>query len=237
MMDYRDVIIHPISDHLTYITGCDSCGAIGMKDADVLQVPEEVVGMVTARVALLEVLTLGAQVVGVTVPISCEPEPTGNKILSGVHACLRTFNLEVPVLTSMEKNMKTTMTALGVVVNGICKNLKMSPFEAGDEIYVVGRPAVGQEVMDYAHELLNVQAVEKLLASESVKEILPVGSQGIEGELSKMFSQRSCGFALEKDLKVDVKKSCGPSSVAIVVAKDGKGLDFDIPLNRIGSVV
>ena len=237
MKHYRDVIVHPISDDLSFITGCDSCGAIGLKSSDVLQVPENIVGIVTTRVAVLEVMTLGAKVIGVTVPIANEPEPTGNLILQGVHTCLKEFELDIPVLTSMEKNMKTEMTAVGVVVNGLVEDVKMHAFESGDIIYVVGRPSVGEEVLTYAKQLLNVKSVKSLLASNDVKEILPVGSQGILGELNKMFEYHGRAYELIKDGALDVSKSCGPSSVAIVIAKADCTLELDIPVHKLGVIV
>lgn len=237
MKSYRDVIVHPISDKLNFVTGCDSCGAIGMKANDVLQVPEEIVGMITTRVAVLEVMTLGAEVVGVTVPISCEPEPTGNLLLQGVHNCLESFKLDVPVLTSMEKNMTTDMTAVGVVVNGIVQKVRMGGFKSGDEVFVVGRPSVGSEVLEFAQLLLNAEAVGMLLKNNQVKEILPVGSQGILGELSKMFMHHHTAYRVFDDVALDLEKSCGPSSVAIVVVEAGASIELDIPSYKIGCVI
>jgi len=132
-MNYRDVITHKIDQNNTLLTACDSCGGIGQKQGDVLNVDPYIVGFITARVAILEVLTLGGRVVGVTVPIANEPEPTGMRILEGVKACLKKFEITAPTLMSMEKNMISTMTAAGVVVNGLTDTLRMASFESGED--------------------------------------------------------------------------------------------------------
>lgn len=237
MMNYRDAIFRQLSANQKLVTGCDSCGAIGLKGNDILEVPPEVVGLITARVAILEVLTLGAGIVGVSVPISNEPDTTGIRLLNGVKECLDDFNIDTPVLTSMEKNMKTSMTAMGVVVNGIADELKLNKFEYGDEIYVFGRPSVGHEVLEHADELLNARTVMELIGMDQVKEILPVGSKGILKELNSMFEYHGTKYEMTLDPELDIHKSCGPASVAIVVAKKNTRFDVNIPKIRIGVVL
>lgn len=235
-MTYRDVITHHLPSGDILVTSCDSCGGIGMKEHDVLQVEPEIVGAVTARVALLEVITLGAQIIGVTVPISNEPESTGNRVLDGVKTCMEHFGIEAPILTSMEKNMPTTMTAVGIVVSGITSELKSADIEDGDEVYVVGRPSVGQEVIDYHDEILSSDSVMKILSNFGVKEVLPVGSMGIKDELSALLMHHNAEFMYIHDVQVDVNKSCGPSTAAIVVVSRGTEIKSELPVVKIGDV-
>lgn len=237
MMTYRDVILTQLQNDQILVTGCDSCGGIGLKRDDTLEAPPEVVGAITARVALLEVLSLGASVVSVAVPIANEPDATGRRLLKGVKSCLDEFGLRVPVLTSMEKNMPTSMTALGVVVNGLAKTIKRSPFHRGDAVYVIGRPSVGPEVIDHSDKLLKASTIKRLLEMNFVREILPVGSKGVMGELNDMFVSRDESYQLIEGVELDMEKSCGPSSVAIVVVEKDLLLDFDIPTVLIGHVV
>ena len=236
-MTYRDVTITKLQSNQVLVTGCDSCGGIGLKENDTLQAPPEIVGAITARVALLEVMSLGASVVSVAVPISNEPDETGRRLLNGVKSCLKDFDLSVPVLTSMEKNMTTRMTALGVVVNGLAERIKRSSFYQGDKIYVLGRPSVGQEVIEHSDQLLNSRSLRALMDVDGVREILPVGSRGILGELDDMFIDRNKKYKLVDGVNLDMKKSCGPSSVAIVVVDKNIGIDLDIPSVVIGEVI
>lgn len=237
MMKHRDAIIMPLSSSQVLITGCDSCGAVGLKENDVLEVPPEIVGRITARVAIMEVLTLGANIVGVIVPISNEPDMTGEKLLNGVKRCLDDFGIDTPILTSMEKNMETSMTAMGVVVNGMASHVKLGAFESGDEIYVVGRPSVGQEVLEHADELLDARTVMSLIGMDAVKEILPVGSKGVLNELNGMFESREMSFRMDHDVELDIHKSCGPASAAIIVIRNNTDFDVKIPKARIGAVL
>ena len=236
-MKYRDVICNQLTPDLILVTGCDSCGGIGLKENDVLSVSSELVGRITARVAVLEVLSLGAKIVGVTVPISNEPSPTGEGLLSGVKTCLDDFGIDVPILTSMEKNMQSSMTAMGVVVNGVAHSIKVGDFAPEDEIHIFGRPSVGGEVLEHAGDLLNAKTIMDLLVMDQVKEILPVGSQGIEKELKGMFESHGKAYGLMEGLDIDLEKSCGPASAAIVIAKKGSKFDVNIPQILIGTVL
>jgi len=236
-MKYRDVITYPLNENHLMVTGCDSCGSIGNKVSDTISVDASVVGYVTARVALLEVLTLGAHVVGVTVPISNEPEPTGRQVLEGVKRCMEDFEVEAPVLTSMEKNMETSMTAVGVVVNGIAKSLKQGGACCGDQIFVIGRPSVGEDVIKYGDELLNAESVKSLLKYNGVKELLPVGSKGIGYELRQMMLAHGCEYEIVEEHGLDLDKSCGPSSAAIVIVSGDKSIALNIPVRHIGMVL
>lgn len=239
-MKYRDVITHNIENGHILVTGCDSCGGIGQKSQDVLNADPFIVGFITARVALLEVLTLGANIVGVTVPISCEPTPTGERILDGVKACLGNFRIECPVLMSMEKNMETHMTAAGVVATGVTQALRLGKINSNDQIFVVGRPSVGQEVLDYENELFNVSSLKTLMDNSGVKELLPVGSTGVLRELECMMQEKNKIYELlspEKINSLDLNKSCGPSSAVIVIAQNDVKLDLDVPVVKIGKIL
>lgn len=59
------------------MVSCDSCGGIGEKELDILKVPHRLVGQLTARVALMEIICTGADPKIMTVAISAESEPTG----------------------------------------------------------------------------------------------------------------------------------------------------------------
>ena len=126
---------------------------------------------------------------------------------------------------------------MGVVVNGIAGRMKLEKFESGDEIYVFGRPSVGHEILEYADELLDAGTVMKLIDAERVKEILPVGSKGILKELNSMFESHGMDYNMIPDSVLDIHKSCGPASVAIVVAKKKTNFDVNIPKTLIGTVL
>lgn len=79
------------------------------------------VGFYTCRVAVMEVLCTGADVIAVSATIACELYPYGEKIINGVRECLSEIDIDTSILIgSTEENMRTSMTAIGVTVTGMC---------------------------------------------------------------------------------------------------------------------
>ncbi|MBV1822090.1 hypothetical protein KUA25_29170, partial [Bacteroidales bacterium MSK.15.36] len=62
----RDLTLIKLTEDKNLIVACDSCGGIGNKLEDTLKVPAFIVGKFTARVALMEVLCTGAEIVSIT---------------------------------------------------------------------------------------------------------------------------------------------------------------------------
>ena len=75
---YRDLIIIYEKDR-AYVISCDSLGAIGSKEHDVVKVDEEIVGRTTIKVALAEALCLGAKPLVIADTLAVEMKPTGEK--------------------------------------------------------------------------------------------------------------------------------------------------------------
>ncbi len=236
MLIYRDCVLIEHVPGTIWVTACDSCGSIGEKSADAFQVPSEVVGFITARVAILEVLAMGAQVISAAVPIANESDPTADKLLRGVRNCFESFGLDIPMIISTEKNMPTQMTAMGIAVNGVAPHVRAGGYETGDKIYVIGRPSVGQEVITFEKELVDADSVYRMLSLDAVREVLPVGSRGILAELEDMMAAWSAEYRIQEGHGIDLEKSCGPASVAIVIAQKDLSLELDIPVVCIGSV-
>lgn len=236
-LERRDTIAVESGSQLILVA-CDSCGSIGEKDNDTLKAPFEVVGGVTVRVPLFEILTIGAKPISVSVTISNEPEKTGERILNGIRKeLMNSLGFIPPLVVSTEKNMPTTMTALGITVVGVCDNSDVlicdNPFDHYG--FVVGRPSVGGEVLEFRDEIFGKEQLDMLLGMEEVLEIIPCGSSGIYGELDTVLSHLKSRSICEGDQDIDVIKiqqlldefstdsryikSCGPSTAAIVIAK------------------
>lgn len=219
------------------LISCDSCGGIGEKENDILKAPLEIVGGVTVRVPLLEILTLGAKPISVSVTISNEPEATGERILNGIKdELMNSLGYIPPLVVSTEKNMPTSMTALGITVVGVIDDIDIriseNPFYYYG--YVIGRPSVGSEVLEFKDEIFGKNQLNRLLKMEEVLEIIPCGSSGIYGELDAMLSHlkdriKSESTGQPEDLKIRLlldelsknqiyTKSCGPSTAALVIA-------------------
>lgn len=238
----RDVEVVFLKENLCLVAACDSCGAIGSKELDVVNVPAHVTGRFTTRVALLEVIACGAIPQLITVAISNEPDPTGSHILEGVRAELLLAGLgALPLAMSTEKNIPTSQTGLGISVVGSCdaNDLRLGKTEPGDYIYGLGKPKMGSEVRDPGdQEIIQVKHVSALLKEKTIHDVIPVGSGGIQHEcdLLQLTVQGRVEFA--PDCPVPITKSAGPSTVIMFSTKDkieDLGLELP-PLYLIGQI-
>lgn len=216
MITRRDLTIVSMGVQNIVIT-CDSCGAAGSKDGDILKLPPRYVGKFTARVALTEVLCSGAVPITITNGVACEMQPTGAEIIAGIRAELQNAGITDIVLTgSTEENFPTSMTALAVTVIGVAKEggLKFDRAVPGDKLILFGRPAFGAEVDLESTGLYH--RIRQLLTLPGVKEIVPVGSKGITYEAEVLAKLNNTAFTLH-DTGIDYNKSAGPVTCLLVL--------------------
>jgi len=236
----RDVEVSVLDNDFCLIAACDSCGAIGDKKLDQLNAPPSMVGRLTARVVLLEVLCTGALPKIMTVAICAEPDPTGQKILEGVHSELAAFNLaDLPLAISTEKNFETCQTGLGIGLTGTCKTkeLKIATSQPGDRVYCLGLPRVGKEVLDTKDtERVDAGTIDLLLKQPDIHDILPVGSRGIRAEATQLAKSTNTVFKADPDPVPDLAKSAGPSTCIIFTspAEQDKTRFGNLPLFKVG---
>ncbi len=215
----RDVEIAMLTDGQCLVAACDSCGAIGDKEFDIVKVTPHLVGRFTVRVALLEVLAAGAVPQIVTVAVSNELYPTGDGILAGVKDELKSAGIEsLPAAISTEKNMPTRQTGLGISIVGICRReeVRIATSLSGDNVYCLGLPKVGPEVQNPDdEEIVQGKHVLSLLKINGIHDIVPVGSQGIRREADMLAENSGCDFIPDGSTPVDWDKSAGPSTCLI----------------------
>ncbi len=236
----RDVEVVSLNETQYLVAACDSCGAIGMKELDAVKVTWSITGRSTARVALLEVLSIGAIPQMLTVAISNEPKPAGEEILEGVREELKVMDLaSLPIAISTEKNIHTQQTGLGITVVGLCEKakLRIGQSNIGDGVFCMGLPKVGFEVLGPDDpEIIQGDHVMKLLRYRAVHDIIPVGSQGIRGEAEAIAATVGARFIQEPQCQLNLHKSAGPSTCAIFMAPEAIQLtDFGtIPIYKVG---
>lgn len=215
----RDVEVVPLEGGKLMVAACDSCGAVGSKELDVVKVPPYIVGRFTARVALLEVLAAGARPVLLTVASASDPYPTTEGILLGVREELQALDLaETQLAITSEKNIPTRQTGLGITAVGVCakKELRIALSGPGDDLYCLGIPKIGSEVAAHDDpEIVQGKHILALLASPEVHDIIPVGSRGILKEAESLALQAGCCFVQENSPPVSLEKSAGPSTCLI----------------------
>jgi hypothetical protein len=213
----RDLTIVPVTEQNCLVIACDSCGAIGLKDGDLLKVPPRYTAKFTARVALTEVMCSGAVPVSITNGVVCEMNPTGEAMILGIQEELKSAGIPDIVLTgSTEENFTTSMTAVAITVIGIAKesDLKFKPAAIGDKIILLGSPKVGAEV-DLESTGFYTE-ITWLLSLPEVKEIVPVGSKGIAYESETLAFLNGMVFKPYKT-EIDYFKSAGPATCLLVL--------------------
>lgn len=239
---YRDVDIIPLSQEKILVLACDSCGAIGEKELDVVKASPYLVGKSTARVVIMEVLSAGADIVAMTAAICNEGEPTGQGILEGIRDELKEAGIgEIPLTISTEKNMITKQTGLGLTAIGTCERetLRIGQSKMGDYAYAVGIPKVGNEVLEDKGEIADCGTLKQILQIPGVGDIIPVGSQGIAGECRKLV--QFLGGHLEKNisLDIDLEGSAGPCTSILFTSPQKINMQgrVDAPYLYIGKII
>lgn len=223
----RDVQIIALDPKRVMVVSCDSAGGVGSKPLDRVRVSPFAVGKFTARVALMEILSTGAEPVCVASALAVEPKPTGNQILLGVRAEMRHALLRptVPIVNSSEKNFEVKTTGVGVMAVGIAlrKRLRVGRCEAGDDILAIGLPHVGAEVLRGEQNgiITNSRDVRRFLRTNMVHELIPAGSRGILHEAQVLAADSQLSLKRERGLKLDVMKSAGPATAIVSACKRG----------------
>lgn len=236
----RDLSIIKIDEKKSIIIACDSCGSIGVKPMDELNVQPWIVGKFAARVPLMEVLCTGAEVISVMDSLCNEMEPTGNEIIRGIKAELAEAGVDSVIVNgSTEENFKTAMTAVGVTVTGIANvaSLKVNNIRTEADIVCVGLPKVGGEItLPEDGDLIDYKTIKTLLALPDVYEIVPVGSKGIAYEVQALAENNGMSSELFSYSFPDLYKSGGPATCAIMAIKKG-ALDKLTSLNKPMAIV
>jgi hypothetical protein len=229
----RDLSITELPGGYALVVACDSSGSIGEKASDKLVVSAAIAGAFIARVALLEVMAIGAEVVGVMDAVSCEMEPTGRHVIAGIHSEMVLAGVPGDLLNgSTEENFETSMTAIGVSVIGLARlpELKIQPTKPGDKLVLYGVPLVGLDVLREGANMVKYDDVRALLRDNSVREMVPVGSGGILREANILAGLNGLEFIPGK-CAVNMLASAGPASCLIAAVDpqrtpDGRSVEI-----------
>lgn len=239
---FRDLTLIKLDDKKILVISCDSSGGIGEKKEDILKASGDIVGYFTARVALAEILALGAKPITLVDTLSVEMDDTGKKILQGVKKSLLEIGLDenIVVTGSTEENFPTVQTGIGVTAIGVIEKdeFRKTRAEKGAIILLAGIPLVGQGVLDNQDKVISLKDILTLKENPNVLEILPVGSKGVLYEMKLMSQDGDLGFVLKENVKIDLNRSAGPSSCALLAVRE-EGIkdiknNINIPINIIG---
>lgn len=220
----RDVEVVDTGAGVSLVIACDSCGSVGSKELDSITAAPEIVGRLTTRTVLMEIVSVGALPVALTVAISAEPHPTGDAILRGVREELRKSGLSgVKLAVSTEKNFTTRQTGLGIGATGTCntEELKVSQSQPTDKVFCLGMPKVGDELIgSESIDSIHSGTLLQLRRHPGIHDILPVGSRGIRVEAELLAQQSSTTFIPSSGCTLDLEKSAGPSTCVLFTSQE-----------------
>ncbi|QIB26795.1 AIR synthase related protein [Caloranaerobacter azorensis] len=238
---FRDLTFVEINDEQLLVIACDSSGAIGSKENDIVKVSPDILGYFTTNVALCEILSVGGDPFVIVNTLSVEMNDTGSKIIEGIKRAIEPIpNKDIIITGSTEENFPVIQTGMGITVIGIIntKDWVMPMTKKGAIAVVVGLPKIGEEVIaDNGKEIFSLKILLELKKYPFIQEILPVGSKGILFELKEMARTNGLNLSIFNDIKVDLYKSAGPATCAIVSIEE-KYFDIlkdkcPIPINKV----
>jgi hypothetical protein len=212
----RDTITIPLTSKESLIIASDNSGGIGMKAEDHVQVSYETVAYYSFRVAAMECIAAGGELVSVVLHNFCGDD-SWSELVNGIQKGLAELNLgNIPITGSTESNFHLKQSAVGLVVLGKKPFDKITEkiFSNDLNFAVIGKPLVGNEVIDHAHEVVPLSTFRKVSNLQDIM-VWPVGSKGILAELNQMFPSKE----FTKELlgaELDVLKSSGPATCFII---------------------
>ncbi|MAT04174.1 MAG: hypothetical protein CL424_03910 [Acidimicrobiaceae bacterium] len=217
----RDLVIVPLDEHMRLVVACDSSGGIGPNPGDTYFATAAEVAHFATRVALLEVLAVGAEPRVVVNNLCVERQPTGELMIAAIESLVTGLGPNrVEVTGSTEDNVPTTSTGMGVTVLGLASDadLRVGMSRAGDAVVCVGeRLSAPDDVVSSTDVRLVTPAdVLELRAREAVHEILPVGSRGIAYEAALLARDAGLAFVPDPHATIDLERSAGPSTCVLV---------------------
>lgn len=242
MFKFRDLTIVDITSDQRMVIACDSSGGIGDKEGDLVKVSPQVLGELTTQVAMMELLATGARPITIVNTLGVEMDATGKEIIKGIKKAIQPLNLEDAILTgSTEENIPVCQTSMGITIIGLMNKSKwrIKKAEKNDIIVAVGLPKMGNEIIeDKGKNIMSMNIFLELLKKPYIKDILPVGSKGIGYEMNVMASTSELECNFYKDINIDIKKSAGPATCAIVSIDEKDYEDLkntcQIPVNKLG---
>jgi len=238
----RDLSFVEIGGDILLVIACDSAGGIGPKKNDRVKVPAEVIGSFTTRVALMEALSAGGEVISIINTLAVEYEPTGRKIIEGISKEAAKLGLDRGKIIngSTEENMETSQTGIGVTVIARTHKdrLRIGVSRVNDLVVAIGLPLVGQEVISNPGKIADLYDLQCLLKFPDIHEIIPAGSRGLAYEAQVLAGMSGLKLSLKPACGIDLFKSAGPATsllatIPAALFEEVKGA-IDKPIYIIG---
>ncbi|KPH73537.1 ATP-binding protein [Oceanobacillus caeni] len=218
----RDALIIPFNEQEELVMTTDNSGAIGLKEADAVKVPYEIVSYYSFRVAIVEALSSGAIPVSIVLQNFCGDEAWSN-LNTGIQRGLAELGMEnITLMGSTESNFSLSQSAIGVTIiskRQILSEMNMKTSDS-NRVALIGLPLVGEEVITQEDDVVPLSVVKDICRMRDVQ-VWPVGSKGVLHELRRMVPSLDNGM-VKNCTKLDLEKSGGPSTSILVKYSKGK---------------
>lgn len=216
----RDVLKIKLNETESLIISSDNSGAIGEKLADEVNVPYEVVGYYSFRVAVMECMAARATPISVILHNFCGDD-AWDFLIKGINKGIAELSIDnLQIVGSTESNFTMTQSATGVVVIGkrsTEQGKSKAEIPKNRRIAVIGSPLVGDEVIDKQAEVAPLTLFKWCCEFNGIETILPVGSKGIFHELNVLYGNNINLTVDEVESgNLNILKSSGPATCFII---------------------
>jgi len=243
----RDLTTLELGNRFSLVVAVDSDGGIGPRQNDVVKVSDYLLGRFAMRVPLMEIRCCGALPLAAFDMLTVPLDQGGSEIIRGLRAELMEADLaeDFPLSGSTEENVPTSMTGVGTTLLGLVHEDDFRPgtSRAEDVVLCAGLPksAPDDEVRLDDKENVRHSHIRALLGLQGVHDVLPVGSRGVLYEAKEMATSAGLGFVESQGVDLDLRKSAGPSTCALVSVGVSESASvaglLDVPVTEVGRLV
>lgn len=193
-----------------YVVTVDNAGCIGEKERDCVKVSNEITAYYTARVGLLEQWCAGSHPTHLFLS-NFTGDAAWTAYEKGIEKAFIEIGEKMPKLSgSTESNFPTLQSGISLMMVG---KIVHEVSEDACEWFVIGKPLVGQEVIDHEEDVVKLKELYLLIKLGIIKTIWPVGSKGLGVEFKRLFKNA------EVDCSLPLQKSSGPATCVIAAVK------------------
>lgn len=211
----RDITRLSLKENEEWIIASDISSGIGLQEHDVLAVPYDRVGAFAARVAILEIVCARGAVKAIQYLIGGDYDTVVTSVVQGIREELNILSITVPINGSHESNMKVSTTSVGITALGIGAPEILGTGEPY-AVYVLGKPLVGNEVLEQPEWIVTYDEVQRALAHPSTSRVVPVGSRGIRQELIVLSYLEGASIESVEMTDDELDHSGGPATAVVV---------------------
>ncbi|MEK4229997.1 hypothetical protein [Solibacillus sp. FSL H8-0538] len=192
------------------IVTIDNAGCIGEKEADLVQVPNEVNAYFTARVAVLEQWCAGAKPAQLLLA-NFSGNDAWDGYLRGFQQVFDEISEPLPPVTgSSESNFESLQSGLSLTIIGR-PTFHVTKIDC--QFFLVGMPLVGDAVIANAQKVAKLGEIHTALQANIVTAVWPTGSKGIGAEIERFIG---AGYTCD----IDLQCSAGPSTAVLVAVRE-----------------